>query len=223
MSYFKEYVVEKKTYLKEDLLKLLPDYHFAMIETVYDDDDGYGPNLNPKEAKGKEKLYLTKVSDIIKVSTYDGCFSRSVTVYFDNTKEPITLYSNNVTFTDENGNEEKVERILEWSYLSPCIKFEGVYIERTEDLVRWLLNQGVNEEELYKIERVTTVDNIIEYPGVSTPDIRKDKEGTCYSFSSEDLKLKGSEIEQVLNSIEDELLRLKIECILRARVFKKRG
>ena len=81
----------------------------------------------------------------------------------------------------------------------------------------WLNNLGISDNSLEEIIETYTVYSIIEYPGVSTPSKYRDSWG----YSSETLKLDEREIQTVLESIEDELLREKIRCILYARIFKR--
>jgi hypothetical protein len=63
------------------------------------------------------------------------------------------------------------------------------------------------------------LEEYIEYPGVATP--IPTSTGN-YAYSNTPLVLTEREIDSVLNGIEDELLRKKIDCILHARVFKRK-
>ena len=128
----------------------------------------------------------------------------------------IHAHSKNVTI---NGNDDLV-RIDCNKYISPSLYVNGNWVEATYELRNWLnaYYPNIADDMLKNISQEFTVYDVIEYPGVSTP-IKHD---SYWGYSSQDLLLDEREIESVLNGIEDELLRKKIECILYARIFKKR-
>ena len=102
-------------------------------------------------------------------------------------------------------------------YISPKIKYDGRYIESTEQLNVWLLKHGVSQEELEDCSHEETLYETVKYEGVPT---HRRSYGN-WAYSSEDLVLDEREIEEALHDIKDDLLRKKIECILYARVFKR--
>ncbi len=102
-------------------------------------------------------------------------------------------------------------------YVSPPLKYNGKYIESTEQLDVWLLSHGVSQETLEDCSHQETIYETIKYEGVPTP---RRSYGN-WAYSSETLVLDEREIEEALHDIQDDLLRKKIECVLYARVFKR--
>ena len=114
-------------------------------------------------------------------------------------------------------NDDSVVEINNNDWFSPRLLFDGTCIESTDIVDKWLLTHGVSQEELDSAGEEYKIYETITYEGVTTPS----KKYGCWSYSSESLILDEREIEEALNSINDELLRKKIECILYARVFKR--
>lgn len=195
----------KTLYDRNKLLALLPGYKYRKIKTVIDSEDW---------VEEKIKTFITNNDDIYEVD-YTYGFGISVSVKATNT-ENLHLYSNNISFRDK-----EVERITKTPVISPAVIENGEYIEKYEALETWLINQGISKDDLCAIESTVTVDTTIEYDKVPTPNIHHSKTGTYYSYSSENLKLTTKEILEILNSVEDELLRLKLECLLTAHIFKE--
>ena len=148
----------------------------------------------------------------VKAVKYYYSFVTSATIHLaDGTK--LTLLADNV-----NVNDMEALRITNNDYISPKFAIDDVWIEATDTMTNWLVAHGVSIETLKECSKEFQIYDTIEYLGVCTPS----KEFGMWSYSSKDLVLDEREIETVLNSIEDELLRKKIECILYARVFKRR-
>lgn len=146
----------------------------------------------------------------VKSVNYCYSFITSATVLLvDGTK--LHMLADNV-----NARDKEALRIDHNNYLSPRFSMDDVWIEARDDVTNWMLDHGVSIEVLRKSSKEFQIYETIEYPGVSTPS----KEFGSWSYSSEPLVLDEREIETALNSIEDELLRKKIECVLYARVFK---
>ena len=102
-------------------------------------------------------------------------------------------------------------------YISPPVKYNGRYIESTEQLNVWLLKHGVSQEKLEDCSHEETLYESIKYEGIPTPR----RSFGNWAYSSEDLVLDEREIEEALHDIKDDLIRKKIECVLYARVFKR--
>lgn len=117
-----------------------------------------------------------------------------------------------------NANDLTAVRIDHNDYLSPRFSMDDVWIEARDVITNWLIAHGVSKEILQENIKQFEIYETIEYPGVSTPS----KEFGSWAYSSKNLVLDEREINTALNSIEDELLRKKIECILYARVFKRK-
>ena len=186
----------------EGLLKLLPGFELKQIRTTHESEDDEWGN--------KGEYYLTNKDNILRVQNYHSLFTSKTVVFNDGSK--CSLYSNNVNFSDKD-----VLRVSKNDFISPILAIGSDYIESTSDLEEWLNFNNVTDEMLETISSTFDVYSVITYHGVSTPS----KCGDFWGYSNEPLKLDDREIEYVLNSIEDELLRKKIECILYARVFQK--
>lgn len=186
----------------DNLLKMVPNFRIVLIQTLHESED---------ETHKKGEYHLANRDDIKDIRYYHSLWT-STTVYFnDGTNQ--SLYANNV-----NTKDESLLRVNRNNFLSPAIKISGDYVEFTNELAEWLNHNGVQNSDFVEHLEQFTVYESMEYPGVSTPS----KCGKHWGYSSETLVLKEEEIKIVLDSIEDELLRKKIECILYARVFKKK-
>lgn len=186
----------------DNLLKMVPNFRIVLIQTLHESED---------ETHKKGEYHLANRDDIKDIRYYHSLWT-STTVYFnDGTNQ--SLYANNV-----NTKDESLLRVNRNNFLSPAIKISGDYVEFTNELAEWLNHNGVQNSDFVEHLEQFTVYESMEYPGVSTPS----KCGKYWGYSSETLVLKEEEIKTVLDSIEDELLRKKIECILYARVFKKK-
>ena len=134
----------------------------------------------------------------------------------------VDAHSSNV-----NTHDTSLIRIKKNRYVSPdLILFNENWVEATHDLVEWIrlfavLGEDISDLDQYlsQISTFYMIEEEIMYNGVPTPS----KHGTSWGYSSNPLVLQESEIERVLNGIDDELLREKIKCILYARIFQKKG
>ena len=194
-----------KTKLCININKLLPhmkDYEFRRIETTWDDED---------YCSKYSKYYIAK-SNVSNVTISASTFSKMMYLTFaDGTV--IKLWGNNI-----NTHDTTLLRINHTEYISPELAVNGELVELTSDFIQWLKEIfNFTEDQLETMSEKLYIDEEIPYPGVCTP-VRC---GSGWAYSSAPLVLKTSEIEIVLNSIENEELRKKIECILSARVFKK--
>lgn len=122
------------------------------------------------------------------------------------------MYGSNIESKDED-----LLRIDNNDFISPILSVNDIWIESNEHVTSWLIGHGVSMELLESNRREFAVYETIEYVGVTTPSKFRD----YWSYSSETLVLDEREIKTALNSIDDELLRKKIECILYARIFKR--
>jgi hypothetical protein len=184
------------------LISYMKDYEFRRIDTTWDDED---------YCSKYSKYYIAK-SNVSNVTISASTFSKMMYLTFaDGTV--IKLWGNNI-----NTHDTTLLRINHTEYISPELAVNGELVELTSDFIQWLKEIfNFTEEQLENMSEKLHIDEEIEYPGVCTP-VRC---GSGWAYSSTPLVLKTSEIEIVLNSIENEELRRKIECILSARVFKK--
>jgi hypothetical protein len=159
----------------------------------------------------KTNGYYFAKSDVVSMYYYHSFGTSATITLADGTK--LHMLSNNI-----NSNDKSALRIDHNDYVSPKFVMDDVWIEARDVMTRWLVDHGVPIEILKESSREFQIYETIEYPGVPTPS----KEFGRWSYSSEALVLNETEIETALNSIENELLRKKIECILYARVFKRR-
>lgn len=187
--------------------KLLPhmkNYALRRIDTTWDDED---------YCKHYSNYYIAKDEVVNNVFIYAGTFSRTMILSLSNGKK-VELWGKNI-----NTYNKDLLRINETEYLSPELLVNGDLVELTPDFIKWLTKIfKFTEHQLEEMSEEFVIDEEIEYPGVCTPV----KMGSGWGYSSTPLVLMTSEIETVLNSISDEELRRKIECVLTARVFKKR-
>ena len=185
------------------ILPLMNGYSLRRIPTVWDDED---------YCKEYSQYYIAQ-NNVVNVMIAASTFSKMMYVSFDD-NTTATLWGTNI-----NTHDTTLLRINNTEYLSPELLANGDLVELTPDLIRWLEKIfKINGEWLDKNSETFIIDEEIEYPGVCTPV----KCGSGWGYSSTPLVLKTSEIEHVLDSITDEELKRKIECVLTARVFKKR-
>lgn len=186
--------------LKELLAK--QGYNLVNLDIVNEDEEWGSSNAT--------SFYFAKPE--VKSVNYFYSFITSATLIL-NSGTKLHMLADNV-----NVNDKEALRIDHNDYISPKFSMNGVWIEARDVITNWLLDHSVDMEILKANSKEFQIYDIIEYPGVSTPS----NEFGSWSYSSEHLVLDEREIEVVLNNIEDELLRKKIECILYARVFKRK-
>ena len=187
-------------YKKDDLLALLPGFQLMKIKTIHESED---------DCDVCQEYHITNRPEIKEIYQYHSLGTSTTVKYQYGAEEH--LYSKNVN------PKENWLRLEKNHFLSPQVSLNAEHIEAEKDLIAWLKFNGVSEEVLEQITFSFVLYEIIEYPGVSTPIKYKNNWG----YSGKHLILDDQEIQTVLNSIEDELLRKKIECILYARIFKK--
>lgn len=198
-------------YSIEKLLGILPNHQFRRVNYVKEGDEYY--------SKGERLLFAPP--NVCSVHVWLGLFGDSMTISLTNGEE-IELHSHNV-----NVDDKTLLRVGKTQYLSPDLIFvNNDWVEASQDLIEWIhkyavLSDDVSnlDEYLDQISRSYVIEEEITYDGVPSPC----KHGSHWGYSSNPLVLRESEIDQVLNGISDELLREKINCILHARIFKKRG
>ena len=183
-----------------ELEKLLQGYKLERIKAIIEDDDGI-------ETSSEYHFVLSHVDH---VHYYTSFFTTMIINMADGTN--YEALSDNVNTSDAN-----ILRINNNDIISPKLAISNNYVESTELLKNWLLKRGITDNMLNAISKSFTLYRTITYEGI--PSISKGNHGWVYS--SIDLVLDEREIEKVLNSVEDELLREKIKSILYARVFKK--
>ena len=194
-----------KTKLCININKLMPymkDYALRRIDTTWDDED---------YCRKYSNYYIAK-NNVESVFICAGTFSKTMILSLSDNKK-VELWGSNI-----NTHDKTLLRIDETEYLSPELLVNGDLVELTPALIKWLNKIfKFTEYQLEAMSEKFVIDEEIEYPGVCTPV----KCGSGWGYSSTPLVLKTSEIENVLNSIDDEELKRKIECVLTARVFKK--
>ena len=115
-----------------------------------------------------------------------------------------------------NSNDKSIIRIDDNNFISPKLTVNNTWIEVNDTITNWLIKHGISMNLLESSKKEFTIYETVEYYGVMTPSINHG----YWSYSSNPLVLDEREIENVLNGIEDKILRKKIECILYAKVFK---
>ena len=185
----------------EKLLQLLPGFQLKAISVVHEDED---------DSQYSTEHYLTSRDNIERIEYYHSLGTSISVKYSDNSAE--SLFGRNFSIAGQ-----LTPQMGQNYFLSPRVNVNADYVEATSDLLAWLQYNGVEEEALSEISDTLAVYEIVDYPGVPTPFKRREH----WVYSSEDLRLEEREIQTALASIEDELLRRKIECILYARVFKR--
>ena len=163
-------------------------------------------------SKTRDALYFVH-NDVERV-TVRGGFWDTMIIYLNNGETHKAL-SDNV-----NVNDKEVLRINSNKFICPELKFNNDgYAEVTDKLTDWLLARGISKEILDSFIETYTVYDRITYYGVPTPS--KTFSG-FWGYSNTDLELDEREIQDVLENIDNELLREKINCILSARIFKRK-
>jgi hypothetical protein len=163
------------------------------------------------ESTTGEAYYFAK-SKVASVH-YWHSFGTSATINLNDGKH-IRSYGSNITIDDAS-----VVPLYNNDWISPKLIYNGEYIEATNIVDNWLVNHGISQEILENASKEFKLYETITYEGVPTPS----KRHGYWGYSSESLVLDEREIEEVLNSVENELLRKKIECVLYARVFTKQS
>ena len=195
---------QRVSYKLDKLREMLPNFKLEAFRVLHDSED---------ESRFDTEYRFYSREDIKQIRMYHGWGTSTTVEYDDGTLEH--LYGDNIIIQGK-----KLVRVTNNQVISPRVLIGGNYVESNEELNKWLKNQGITDEQLDAISEQTTIYEVIEYTGVPTPS--KSPIGNCWGYSNENLKLDEREIIKVLNSIDDELLREKIKCILNARVFKRR-
>ena len=183
------------------LLELLADHGFDFTKLPTKDEW-------EDDEKHAHKYYFAKPE--VTAVDYWHSLGTTAIIHFENGHSVQALGSyvtSNCDHVELNKNE----------FISPALRYNGKYIEATEVLNKWLAYQGVSQEQLANCSHEEAFYETITYTGVPTPSLHFGNWG----YSSEDLVLHESEIQEALQSIDDVILRKKIECILYARVFKR--
>lgn len=164
-----------------------------------------------EEWSSKTTCYYFAKTEVESVKYFYSLVTSATVILEDGTQ--LHMLADNV-----NANDKEALRIDHNDYISPKFAMDGVWIEARDVMTNWLLDHGISMETLKSNSKEFQIYDVIEYPGVSTPS----QSFGSWVYSSKHLVLDEREIETVLNSIEDELLRKKIECILYARIFKRK-
>lgn len=174
-------------------------YHFVKLPVVHEGEEW---------GKKADRYYFAK-AEVASIEYYYGLWTSAMIKMHDGGTQK--MFSSNI-----NSNDESLLRIENNDFVSPELKVNDVWIEAVDEVTNWLIKHGASMDLLESSKKEFAIYETIEYCGVSTPS----KSHGYWAYSSDTLVLDEREIEEVLNSIEDELLRKKIECILYARVFK---
>lgn len=188
-------------YNATELEKLLSGYVLRRIKAIEEDDDTQTTCL--------EYHFLLPNVDYVH---YYMSFCTSMIIYMDDGVKYDAIAEN------VNTSDVDALRINNNYIISPKLSFNGGWIEATEHLRNWLYERGITDNELEAISKTFTIYETVKYEGVIY--VYKRANGRAY-YSSDDLVLEEREIEMVLDSIKDELLREKIRAVLYARVLKK--
>lgn len=157
------------------------------------------------------KFYITNRNNISEVLEYSGWWLTTVVCFDDGTK--IKLYSDNI-----NSDEKDRIRIRRNNFFSPPFKKQDGYILANEELDIWLLFNGLTQEYLEKISVYFDLYPTYVYEGINAPIIKNGK--ICGGYSAP-LKLAENDIDAALADIQNIEMRLKIEKVLKAKIFKQ--
>ena len=157
------------------------------------------------------KFYITNKDNITEVAEYKGWWLTTV-IHFDNGSK-IKLNSDNI-----NSDEKDRIRIRRNNFFSPPFKKQDGFILANEDLDIWLLFNGLTQEYLEKISTYFDLYLTYVYEGINAPIIKNGK--ICGGYSAP-LKLAENDIDAALADIRNIEMRLKIERVLKAKIFKQ--
>lgn len=160
--------------------------------------------------KQKTYGYYFAKPEVKSIEYYYSLWTSATVIFEDGTRK--RALGKNVTTNGE------VIYLHKNDYVSPKITVNDIWAEASEDITNWLIDHGATMDRLESCKQHFDVYETIEYIGVPTPS----KSHGYWGYSSENLVLNEKEIKTALDSIEDELLREKIKCILYARVFEHR-
>ena len=196
-------------YKKQELEKLLVGYKIVHIPIN---------NSSEDYDKSRAGYYISNRDDIIKINLNHSLWTEMILIFKNGKRE--CLYGDNV-----NTSDVSIMRINYNNIISPEIQMNECFIKKTEELRNWLVDIAkVDINKLCNIEVKFDIYDIIQYPGVGTPVFVGGSLGNnkVIGISSETLKLSEFEIKEVLESIQDKLLREKINQILHANVFRSK-
>lgn len=194
---------QKICYNKHELMNLIPGFHIISVNFGENDED---------TGHLKKGFFFTNRNDISFIERYYSLWTSQNVHFLDGSV--LNFKSANV-----NVDDNTILRINKNNIISPELNISDDFIESTTALREWLIFNGISEEQLVSISSEFTIYDEIEYLGIGTPIYYP--QSNSFGISSEPLKMSELEIITVLNSIEDNLLRKKIEQILYARVFRK--
>ena len=197
------------SYEIEKLKPVLKEKGFNFVKLPVSDDwcEGY------EDSVGKRHAYYFAIPEVSEVEYIHG-LGLTMSIKFKSGEEKTAFgpnYAMDKTRISMNHND----------FISPKLNYNGERVEASPDFTQWLSEHGVSSEFLDTITQHTTIYQTIEYPGVPSVVKYDDSDGYEYSYSSVPPVLTELQIKKVLDGIEDEWLRLQIECILNARVFRK--
>lgn len=181
---------------------LPPNYH---VEEVLIADDVSCDDIS--EIKYRRGHVFTKVPEgqIMKIETFHNGFWGSTRINISSAT-PVSVHSDNLTTDDPNYKSE-----IEYTTVSPILKYDGRFVELTETLTKWLANFNIDVELLDSISTEVQVDYTRYYPNLGTP-VKMSNGGWGYEGSP--LTLKDSEILRIIEDIQDEELAMKVYKIL---------
>lgn len=195
-------MITKVGYNVDKLMKLFPCYRLKQIETISESEENYDQG----------NVWYISYPEITQVKNWYGCFSTSQTVYSEQGEE-AHAQSKNV-----NRDDISLLRINELIQISPALKFiTRDYVEMTQELIDWINMYAYTDgEDINKIlddaQKEFEIDEITTFKGCCTPS----SNGNYWSYcTTQDLQLSGVEKKIMLDSINDELLRKKLECIFK--------
>lgn len=186
--------------------KLFPCHVFKTIVTEHEGEEFY---------REKRSSYIS-YPELTRVQFWYGCFSTSQTLYSEEGKEAHAI-SKNV-----NPDDKFVHRINQMSHISPVLKMiDDTYCEVSDELNEWInrfavvdnLTSGETlQDVLSAISRVFNVDYEAEFEGCPSP-VYSQFSDTWAACTTTNLTMLGTEMETVLQSIEEASLRKKVEFI----------
>lgn len=190
----------------EALLK--PKFVLEPILVKYEEDETYGEHESTRLVF-RNKNDMPEINYIKRILT---TFIQNTYVYYkDEALEPLRIWQDNL-----NEGEEHI-RYSSNNLVSPPLEvLAGTYILEERHFHKWLLAQGLTEEQLNTATVTLDVDVIYAYDGVNTV-VESSEDGEVYGTSSERTAyMRDSEIKRVAQLIKDESLRNRVLTILRS-------
>lgn len=200
----KEYIC----YKVDELLKLLGNNFRIINEKVEDSFSDWC--TSDVDSEQIEKFYVTNKDNIQKIEECNSLWEE-VNIYFTD-KTHLTLYSENI-----NSDDTSFLRISSNNFFSPSFERQSNYILSDSKLNKWLLYNGVSQEQLDQIAKKFYLYPTYMFESVNEPLI---KNGKVCGYYGNYLKITEDKIDEAIEDIKDIEMRFKIEAIVKSFKYK---